>query len=83
MSIFFALLKSNCLATVRIILGIKTVRSLDTSSHIVWNLQDACNTIGKSTHSKDHNMGHHALSELTVNKSTRQCQLMSFTSIFF
>ena len=35
---FFSLLKYSCLAIVRIILGIKIVRSLETSNHIVRNL---------------------------------------------
>jgi hypothetical protein len=50
-----ALLKSRSLTVVRRILGIKTVKSLETSHHIVRNLVDDFQRIGKKSRSKDHN----------------------------
>ena len=55
MSITFVLLKSRCLVVVRKILGIKTVRGLETSNHIVRNLVDDFQKIGRKTHSNDRN----------------------------
>ena len=53
--LLLSLLKSRCLAVVRKILGIKTVRGSETSNHIVRNLVDAFQKIGRKTRSKDHN----------------------------
>ena len=44
--LLLSLLKSRCLAIVRKNLGIKTVRGLETSNHIVRNLVDAFQKIG-------------------------------------
>ena len=44
--LFLSLLKSRCLAVVRKILGIKIVKGLETSNHIVRNLVDAFQKIG-------------------------------------
>jgi hypothetical protein len=53
--LFLALSKSRSLIVVRRILGIKTVKSLETSHHIVRNLVDDFQRIGKKSHFKDHN----------------------------
>ena len=53
--LLLSLLKSRCLAIVRKILGIKTVRGSETSNHIVRNLVDAFQKIGRKTRSKDRN----------------------------
>jgi hypothetical protein len=47
--LFLALLKSISLIIVRRILGIKIVKLLETSHHIVRNLVDAFQKIGKKT----------------------------------
>ena len=69
--LFLALLKSHSLVVVRRLLGIKIVRILDTSNHVVRNLQYGFNTIGKSTHSKDHNVACLVLSESILTKCIR------------
>jgi hypothetical protein len=53
--LFLALLKYISLTIVRIILGIKIVKSLEISHHIVRNLVDIFQIIGKKSHSKDRN----------------------------
>ena len=70
--LLLSLLKSRCLAVVRKILGIKTVRGSETSNHIVRNLVDAFQKIGRKTHSKDCNATRRVLSESIVSKITRQ-----------
>ena len=44
--LLLSLLKSRCLAVVRKILGIKTVRGSETSNHIVRSLVDVFQKIG-------------------------------------
>ena len=53
--LLLSLLKSRCLVVVREILGIKIVRGSETSNHIVRNLVDAFQKIGRKTRSKDRN----------------------------
>ena len=60
--LFLALSKSRSLIVVRRILGIKTVKSLETSHHIVRNLVDDFQRIGKKSRSKDYNASQHVLS---------------------
>ena len=71
MKITFVILKSRCLVVVRKILGIKTVRGSETSNHIVRNLVDAFQKIGRKTGSRDHNVARRVLSESIVSKITR------------
>ena len=75
-----SLLKSRCLAIVRKILGIKIVRGSETSNHIVRNLVDAFQKIGRKTRSKYHNAARRILSESVVSKITRQRCLLKETS---
>ena len=53
--LFLALLKYRSLNVVRRILGIKTVKIVETSHHIVRNLVDDFQIIGRKSCSKDHN----------------------------
>ena len=69
--LLLSLLKSRCLAIVRKILGIKIVRGSETSNHIVRNLVDAFQKIGRKTRSKDRNVAQRVLSESIVSKITR------------
>jgi hypothetical protein len=78
--LFLALLKSRSLTVVRRILGIKTVKSLETSHHIVRNLVDVFQRIGKKSHSKDHNAARHVLSQSIVSKITRKHHFLQQTS---
>jgi len=55
MSIIFIFVKSRSLTVVRRILGIKIVKSVETSHHIVRNLVDYFQRIGKKYRSEDHN----------------------------
>ena len=50
--LLLCLLKSISLVGVRIILGIKMVRSSDANNHIVRNLQSTFNAIGKTSRTK-------------------------------
>ena len=81
--LFLALLKSHSLAVVRRLLSIKIVRNLDTSNHVVRNIQSFYKTIGKYTHSKDHNVASRVLLESIVTKCTRQCHLLTCTCNMF
>lgn len=58
----FSLLKSRSLTVARIILGIKTIKGLETSNHIAKILVDAFQKLGRKTCSKDHNVAQHVLS---------------------
>jgi hypothetical protein len=60
--LFLSLLKSRSLTVVRKILGIKIVKSVETNHHIVRNLVDAFQIIGKKSHSKDRNASCHVFS---------------------
>jgi hypothetical protein len=57
---------------VRRILGIKIVKILETSQHIVINIVDDFQIIGKKYRSKYHNVSRHVLSQLIVSKITRK-----------
>ena len=70
--LLFSLLKSRCLVVVRKILGLTTIRGSKTSNHIVRNLVDTFQKIGRKTHSKDRNAAQRVLSESIVSKITRQ-----------
>ena len=59
--LLLSLLKSRCLVIARKFLGIKRVRGLETSNHIVRNLVDAFQKIGQKTRSKDRNAARHVL----------------------
>jgi hypothetical protein len=74
------LLKSRSLTVVRRILGIKIVKSLETSHHIVRNLVDDFQRIGKKSHSKDRNAARHVLSQSIVSKITRKHRFLQQTS---
>ena len=49
--LFLALLKSRNMATVRRNLGIRTMKNIESSNHIVKSLAAAFASIGKKTHS--------------------------------
>ena len=68
--LLLCLLKSNCLAVVRRILGIKMVRSSDANNHFVRNIQYSFNVIGKTSRTKYICTAHRVLSESVVSKST-------------
>jgi hypothetical protein len=78
--LFLSLLKSRSLTVVRRILGIKTVKSVETSHHIVRNLVDDFQRIGKKSHSKDHNAARRVLSQSIVSKITRKHHFLQQTS---
>jgi hypothetical protein len=78
--LFLALLKSRSLTVVRRILGIKTVKSVETSHHIVRNLVDDFQRIGKKSHSKDRNAARRVLSQSIVSKITRKHHFLQQTS---
>lgn len=61
-----------CLTIARKILGTKIVRGSETSSHIVRNLVDAFQKIGRKTRSKDCNAARCVLSKSIVSKITRR-----------
>jgi hypothetical protein len=78
--LFLSLLKSRSLIVVRRILGIKIVKSSETSNHIVRILVDVFHKIGKKTHSQDHNATQHVLSQSIVSKITRKHCFLKQTS---
>ena len=63
MPIFLALLKSRNMETVRINLGIRTMKNIESSNHIVKSLVAAFTSIGKKTRSQDCNVARHVLDE--------------------
>jgi len=65
--LFLALLKSRSLIVVRRIFGIKTVKILETSYHIVRNLVDVFQKIGNKSHSKDRNVACRPMCLVTIN----------------
>ena len=67
--LFLALLKYRCFIVVKIILGIKIVKSLETSHHIVRNLVDSFQRIGKKSNSKDRNAARRVLSQQLLARS--------------
>lgn len=70
--LFLSLLKSRCLTVARRILGTKIVIGLETSNHIVRNLVDTFQKIGRKTNSKDCNPSRRVLSQSTISKIRRQ-----------
>jgi hypothetical protein len=80
MSFFLSLLKYRSLTVVGRILGIKTVKSLQTSHNIVKNLIDVFQSIGKKSRSKDHNETRRVLSQSIVRKFTKKHHLLQQTS---
>ena len=81
--LFIALLKSHNLIIVRKILGIRIVKSSNTTKHVFGNIQVPCNAIGKNTRSNYHNAAHRVLLESIVNKTTRQHCLITHRSKYF
>ena len=68
------------MATVRRNLGIRKMKNIESSDHIVKSLAAAFTLIGKKTHSQDCNVSHHVLAESIVRRSTRQRRLLKSTS---
>ena len=66
--------------TIRINLGIKTLKNVESSNHIVKSLTVAFTLIGKKTHSQECNVARHVLAESIVCRSTRQHHLLKCTS---
>ena len=80
MPIFLALLKSRNMATVRRNLGIRTMKNIESSNHIVKSLAVAFTSIGKKTRSHDCNVARHVLDESNVCRSIRKHHLLNCTS---
>jgi len=78
--LFLALLKSRGMATVRRNLGIRTLKNIESSNHIVKSLAAAFTSIGKKTRSQDCNVARRVLAESIVSRSTRQRRLIKCTS---
>ena len=78
--LFLAFLKYRILIVVRRILGIKIVKSLEISHHIVRNLVDDFQKIGKKYRFEDHNAARRVLSKSIVSKITRKHHLLQQTS---
>jgi hypothetical protein len=70
MSIIFIFVKSRSLTAVRRILGIKIVKSVETSNHIVQNIVDSFQIIGNNSRSKYCNASQRILSHSNVIKIT-------------
>ena len=68
------------MTVVGIILGIKTVKSLETSHHIVRNLVDAFQKNGKKTHSKDRNATRCVFSQSIISNITIKQPFLKQTS---
>ena len=77
---FLALLKFRIIATVRRNLGIRTLKNIKSSNHIVKSLVAAFTSIGKKTRSQYCNAAHRVLDESIVCRSIRQCRLLKCTS---
>ena len=75
MPIFFALLKSRNMATVRRNLGITTMKNIESSNQVI-----TFTSIGKKTRSQDCNVARCVLAESIECRSTRQCRLIKCTS---
>jgi hypothetical protein len=79
--LFLALFKSISLTHVRRILGIKIVKSVETSHHIVRNIVDAFQIIGKKSLSKDRNAPRLVLSQSIASNITRKHCFLHQTSL--
>ena len=77
--LFLSLIKSRSFAIGRRILGIKTLRNTESSSHIVKSLVKAFMSIGKKFRSKDCNIARRVLAKSILNRSTRKCRLIKHT----
>ena len=78
--LFLALLRSRNMAIVRINLGIRTLKNIESSNQIVKSLSSTFTSIGKKTRSWDCNVAHHVLAESIICRSTRQRRLLKCTS---
>ena len=78
--LFLCLRKSRSFLIGRRILGIKTLKNIESSSHIVKSLVRAFMSIGKKYRSKDCNIACHVLAKSIVNRRIRQCRLSKCTS---
>ena len=68
------------MAIVRRNLGIRTMKNIKSSNHIVKSLATAFTSIGKKTRSQDCNVARRVLAESIVCRSTRQRRLLKCTS---
>ena len=78
--LFLALFKCRNMATVRRKLGIRTLKNIKSSNHIVKSLAAAFTSIGKKTCSQDCNVARRVLAKSIVSRSTRQRRLLKCTS---
>ena len=78
--LFLAFLKSRNMETVRRNLGIRTMKNIESSNHIVKYLAATFTSIGKKNRSQDCNVAHRVLVESIVYRSTRQRRLIKCTS---
>lgn len=77
--LFLSFLKSRSFLISRRILGIKTLKNIESSSHKVKYLAKSFTSISKKYHSKDCNITRHVLVESIVSRRTRQCHLVKCT----
>ena len=68
------------MTVVRRNLRIKMINNFEPSSHVVRSLVDAFSTIGKKSHSKDHNATRRVFSQSIMDKSTKALRLLKRTS---
>ena len=68
------------MATVRRNLGIRTLKNIESSNHIVKSLAATFTSIGKKTRSQDCNVACRVLVESIVSRSIRQHRLIKCTS---
>ena len=68
------------MASVRRNLGIRTMKNIESSNHMVKFLAAAFTSISKKTRSKDCNVAHRVFVESIVCRSTRQRRLLKCTS---
>ena len=78
--LFLSLLKSRNMATVIRNLGIRTMKNIESSNHIVKYLAATFTSIGEKTRSQDCNVACRVLAESIVCRSTRQHRLLKCTS---
>ena len=78
--LFLSLLKSRNMTSVRKKLGIRTLKNIESSNHIVKSLAAAFTSISKKTHSQDSNVARCILAESIVCGSTRKRRLLKCTS---
>ena len=78
--LFLAFLNSRSMASSRKKLGIRTLKNIESSNHIIKYLATVFTSIGKKTRSQDCNVARHILAESIVCRSTRQRRLLKCTS---